>query len=238
MKRKTSVFCSLFSCSALCFVSLTGIFFRIQQTTPTLAEYSAEPVVIIDAGHGGMDGGAIGIDGQIEKEINLSIALKLDTMLQAYGFQTILTRNSDVSIHSADAKTVRQQKTSDLKNRLKLLEDTESGILISIHQNQYSKSSAHGTQVFYGRNCAQSKELAEMLQKTITGYLQPDNTREIKQATKDIYILYQATKPAVMVECGFLSNREEAARLTDEEYQDQIAFSICMALMNCLADRS
>lgn len=77
-----------------------------------------------------------------------------------------------------------------------------------------------------------------MLQKTITGYLQPDNTREIKQATKDIYILYQATKPAVMVECGFLSNREEAARLTDEEYQDQIAFSICMALMNCLADRS
>ena len=85
---------------------------------------------------------------------------------------------------------------------------------------------------------AQSKELAEMLQKTITGYLQPDNTREIKQATKDIYILYQATKPAVMVECGFLSNREEAARLTDEEYQDQIAFSICMALMNCLADRS
>ena len=194
--------------------------------------------MIIDAGHGGMDGGAIGIDGQIEKEINLSIALKLDTMLQAYGFQTILTRNSDVSIHSADAKTVRQQKTSDLKNRLKLLEDTESGILISIHQNQYSKSSAHGTQVFYGRNCAQSKELAEMLQKTITGYLQPDNTREIKQATKDIYILYQATKPAVMVECGFLSNREEAARLTDEEYQDQIAFSICMALMNCLADRS
>ena len=161
--------------------------------------------------------GAIGVDGQIEKEINLSIALKLDTMLRAYGFQTIMTRDSDVSIHSPDAKTVRQQKTSDLKNRLKLLEDTSSGILISIHQNKYSQSSAHGTQVFYGKNCLESKELAEMLQKTITGYLQPENTREIKQATKDIYILYQATKPAVMVECGFLSNAAEADKLTDED---------------------
>ena len=95
-----------------------------------------------------------------------------------------------------------------------------------------------GYPILDGKNCPESKELAEMLQKTITGYLQPENTREIKQATKDIYILYQATKPAVMVECGFLSNAAEADKLTDEEYQDQIAFSICTALMNCLADQS
>ena len=238
MRRKICMFWIVFSCLALCFVSLIGVFSQIQQSEPTLASYSATPIVIIDAGHGGMDGGAMGVDGQIEKEINLSIALKLDTMLRAYGFETILTRNSDVSIHSADAKTVRQQKSSDLKNRLKLLEDTSSGILISIHQNKYSQSSACGTQVFYGRNCPESKELAEMLQKTITGYLQPENKREIKQATKDIYLLYQATKPAVMVECGFLSNAAEAEKLTDGKYQDQIAFSICMALMNCLADQS
>ena len=238
MRRKICMFWIVFSCLALCFVSLIGVFSQIQQSEPTLASYSATPIVIIDAGHGGMDGGAMGVDGQIEKEINLSIALKLDTMLRAYGFETILTRNSDVSIHSADAKTVRQQKSSDLKNRLKLLEDTSSGILISIHQNKYSQSSACGTQVFYGRNCPESKELAEMLQKTITGYLQPENKREIKQATKDIYLLYQATKPAVMVECGFLSNAAEAEKLTDGEYQVQIAFSICMALMNCLADQS
>ena len=130
------MFWIVFSCLALCFVSLIGVFSQIQQSEPTLASYSATPIVIIDAGHGGMDGGAMGVDGQIEKEINLSIALKLDTMLRAYGFETILTRNSDVSIHSADAKTVRQQKSSDLKNRLKLLEDTSSGILISIHQNK------------------------------------------------------------------------------------------------------
>lgn len=168
MRRKTNIFWIIFSCSTLCFLSLIGVFLRIHQSKPTLASYSSAPVVIIDAGHGGMDGGAIGVDGQIEKEINLSIALKLDTMLRAYGFQTIMTRDSDVSIHSPDAKTVRQQKTSDLKNRLKLLEDTSSGILISIHQNKYSQSSAHGTQVFYGKNCPESKELAEMLQKTIT----------------------------------------------------------------------
>ena len=238
MRRKICMFWIVFSCLALCFVSLIGVFSQIQQSEPTLASYSATPIVIIAAGHGGMDGGAMGVDGQIEKEINLSIALKLDTMLRAYGFETILTRNSDVSIHSADAKTVRQQKSSDLKNRLKLLEDTSSGILISIHQNKYSQSSACGTQVFYGRNRPESKELAEMLQKTITGYLQPENKREIKQATKDIYLLYQATKPAVMVECGFLSNAAEAEKLTDGEYQDQIAFSICTALMNCLADQS
>ena len=238
MRRKICMFWIVFFFFSLCFVGLIGVFSQIQQSEPTLASYSATPIVIIDAGHGGMDGGAMGVDGQIEKEINLSIALKLDTMLRAYGFETILTRNSDVSIHSADAKTVRQQKSSDLKNRLKLLEDTSSGILISIHQNKYSQSSACGTQVFYGRNCPESKELAEMLQKTITGYLQPENKREIKQATKDIYLLYQATKPAVMVECGFLSNAAEAEKLTDGEYQDQIAFSICMALMNCLADQS
>ena len=149
MRRKICMFWIVFSCLALCFVSLIGVFSQIQQSEPTLASYSATPIVIIDAGHGGMDGGAMGVDGQIEKEINLSIALKLDTMLRAYGFETILTRNSDVSIHSADAKTVRQQKSSDLKNRLKLLEDTSSGILISIHQNKYSQSSACGTQVFY-----------------------------------------------------------------------------------------
>ena len=146
MRRKICMFWIVFSCLALCFVSLIGVFSQIQQSEPTLASYSATPIVIIDAGHGGMDGGAMGVDGQIEKEINLSIALKLDTMLRAYGFETILTRNSDVSIHSADAKTVRQQKSSDLKNRLKLLEDTSSGILISIHQNKYSQSSACGTQ--------------------------------------------------------------------------------------------
>ena len=140
MRRKICMFWIVFSCLALCFVSLIGVFSQIQQSEPTLASYSATPIVIIDAGHGGMDGGAMGVDGQIEKEINLSIALKLDTMLRAYGFETILTRNSDVSIHSADAKTVRQQKSSDLKNRLKLLEDTSSGILISIHQNKYSQS--------------------------------------------------------------------------------------------------
>lgn len=238
MRRKTNIFWIIFSCSTLCFLSLIGVFSVFINPSQHLLRILLRRWFIIDAGHGGMDGGAIGVDGQIEKEINLSIALKLDTMLRAYGFQTIMTRDSDVSIHSPDAKTVRQQKTSDLKNRLKLLEDTSSGILISIHQNKYSQSSAHGTQVFYGKNCPESKELAEMLQKTITGYLQPENAREIKQATKDIYILYQATKPAVMVECGFLSNAAEADKLTDEEYQDQIAFSICMALMNCLADQS
>lgn len=235
MQKKINVLWILFCCIALCMAGGIGTVLHIQKSQPTLATYSAKPVIIIDAGHGGMDGGAIGVDGQIEKDINLSIALKLDTILRSYGFDTVLTRDSDISIHNDDAKTVKQQKTSDLKNRLKLLEDTANGILISIHQNKYTQGSAKGTQVFYGRNCPESEELAEMLQKTITGYLQPENTRAIKQGTKDIYILYKASKPAVMVECGFLSNAQEASRLTDEDYQKQLAFSIAIALVNCLA---
>lgn len=200
--KKNKYFLDYFFLFYFVFSQFNRSLLRIHQSKPTLASYSSAPVVIIDAGHGGMDGGAIGVDGQIEKEINLSIALKLDTMLRAYGFQTIMTRDSDVSIHSPDAKTVRQQKTSDLKNRLKLLEDTSSGILISIHQNKYSQSSAHGTQVFYGKNCPESKELAEMLQKTITAIF----SRKIhgkSRRQQRIFISYIRPQNRRYGRCGF-----------------------------------
>lgn len=235
MAKRVGVFWIILICGLVCLSSVIGVFLRFYQSEPTFSISPGRPVIIIDAGHGGMDGGAVSASGIMEKDINLSIALKLEALLEVLGFDTVMVRDSDRSIHDENAVTVRQQKSSDLKNRLNLLEDTHSGILISIHQNIYSQASAYGTQVFYGPNRGESALLAEYLQKTITGYLQPDNHREIKQAGDSLYILYHAAKPAVMVECGFLSNPQDLILLQDETYQEKMAFSIAAGLMNTLA---
>ncbi|MCL2509033.1 MAG: N-acetylmuramoyl-L-alanine amidase [Oscillospiraceae bacterium] len=193
-------------------------------------------VIVIDAGHGGMDGGACAADGTPEKDINLSIALKLDEMLRAAGFKTVVTRKTDVSIHDGTAKTVRQQKVSDIKNRLAIVENMENAIFVSIHQNHYSKSNSKGSQVFYSKNNPSSQTLALSIQNTIAETLQPDNSRRIKQSGTEIYLLYHATRPAVMVECGFLSNYEETQMLKRDDYQNQLAFAIMGGIVRFFGD--
>ena len=168
------------------------------------------PTLIIDAGHGGIDGGAVGVDGSLEKEINLSIAKKLASMAKVYGYNVIMTRKKDISIHDDDVTGIRNQKVSDIHNRLKISEDNPGALFISIHQNKFSQSQYWGTQVFYGQNNPESKKIAEIIKNSISDSLQPENTREIKPAQKNLYILYNSGNPAIMVECGFLSNREEA----------------------------
>ena len=235
MKGKHAGFWLIFCSALVCMSSILSIWIRFHHIKPVSAFYADAPVIVIDAGHGGIDGGAVSAEGALEKEINLSIAQKLNDMLTVFGFRTVMIRDSDRSIHDPSVKGVKSQKTSDLKNRLKILEDTPSGIWISIHQNKYSDSAVSGTQVFYGPNRGESAQLANYLQRTVTGYLQPDNTRETKAATDSLYILYHASKPAVMVECGFLSNPQEARLLQDDTYQNKLSFSIVIGLMNTLA---
>lgn len=182
--------------------------------------------VILDPGHGGEDGGAVGADGTLEKDINLSIAKKLQQLLLTSGFNVRMIRDSDVSIYSDGMGTIKEKKVSDLKNRLNIANESENNILISIHQNKFPQSQYNGTQVFYSENNPGSKELAENIKESVTGFLQPDNKRETKPATKDIYILYNCKSVAVMVECGFLSNDAELQKLKDKIYQDEMAFSI------------
>lgn len=182
--------------------------------------------VILDPGHGGEDGGAVGADGTLEKDINLSIAKKLQQLLLTSGFSVRMIRDSDVSIYSNGVGTIKEKKVSDLKNRLNIANESENNILISIHQNKFPRCQYNGTQVFYSENNPGSKELAENIRESITGFLQPDNKRKTKPATKDIYILYNCKNVAVMVECGFLSNDAELQKLKDEIYQDEMAFSI------------
>ena len=192
------------------------------------------PVIIIDAGHGGEDGGAVGIDGTAEKDLNLSISLKLNEILSAMGYQTRMVRTTDTSIHNTDADTVRERKVSDIHNRAAIMNEYENCFYVSIHQNKYSGSSIWGAQTFYSPNNEESKELAQLIQSSIANNVQPDNKRVIKQSGTNIYVLYNATKPAVMVECGFVSNANELEQLKDDEYQNKMAFAISNGIINYL----
>ncbi len=188
--------------------------------------YEQQPTVIIDAGHGGQDAGATGVDGIVEKDINLNISLKLRDMFEFFGFDVIMTRETDEGTHDADANTVSEKKKSDIINRYNLLEQTDNAIFISVHQNIFGSSSANGSQVWYAGGNENSSILAQSLQDSLKHHSQPENKREIKEAESNLYILSHTTKTAVMVECGFLSNQQEAHLLIDDEYQNKISFAI------------
>lgn len=197
------------------------------------AAYPADCVILLDAGHGGEDGGAIGIDGLVEKDLNLAITLKLNRFLQAMGYQTQLTRDSDTDLHAAEASTLRERKTSDIRTRHAMMEALpEAGLFVSIHQNKFGQQSAHGTQVFYAPGTPASATLAQCIQQRVAAQLQPENHRQIKPSGDEIYLLYHANRTAVLVECGFISNYEEAAKLRQEDYQAQMAFAIALGILD------
>ncbi len=201
---------------------------------PTIAAFNAEkqtlPVIVVDAGHGGIDGGAVGVDGTVEKHINLAIAQKLNACLQAFGFCTVMTRTADDLISDPTLPTIRQRKREDILARLSLVESIPNSVLVSIHQNYYIQARYSGAQVFYGPGGA-GQALAQTLQQTLVDRLQKDNARRVKEVGSEIYLLYHATHTAVMVECGFLSNAQECSLLQNEGYQQQLAFAMADALL-------
>ena len=199
---------------------------KVPKTVQTLSDNYNKLMIIIDAGHGGFDGGAVASDGTVEKDINLIIATKLKKMLVLSGYDVIMTRESDLSTDTSESDVISDKKKSDMKNRLKLINSSENAIFVSIHLNKFTTSSAKGAQVFYSPNHSGSKTLGTTLQATIKEKLQIENDRCAKQATQDTYLLYNATIPAVIVECGFLSNAAELRLLKTEEHQGRLAFTI------------
>lgn len=194
---------------------------------------NASPVIIIDAGHGGFDGGAVAPDGTVEKDINLSISKYLQEYLNFFGFNTVMTREKDASIEDDGLQTIRERKTSDLHNRMKIMEETENALFISIHQNKFSIEKYSGTQVFYSpKTKEESSLLAQSIQDSIANTLQKDNTRQIKECGTSVFLMYNAVKPAVLVECGFLSNYAETKLLNTPEYQKKIAFCIAKGIQD------
>lgn len=227
-------------CVFVCLFTVAVAFIaKAAQRTVLVDSFSVlqKPVIIIDAGHGGEDGGTQSDDGVLEKDINLAISQKLNKILARYGFQTVMIRDSDKMIYDENASTVRNRKASDLHNRMDIMKKYPDCIFLSIHQNHFSESKYNGAQVFYCKNQANSKTLAESIQKSIVGSLQNENTRQIKPCTSSVYLIYNAVTTAVMVECGFLSNPEEAKKLTDNTYQYEMALAISKGVMNYLQQK-
>jgi len=207
----------------------------ITRVKPVMADLNTLPIIVIDPGHGGMDGGAVDRSGEIlEKDINLKISLMLRDFFVLNGFDVIMTRTTDMSIHDEGITSVRKQKTSDLNNRLKIASADPNTIFISIHQNKFTDRRSKGTQIFYSPNNPASEQYAKILQDHFASMLQPENQRKTKKAGKNLFLMHQAKCPAVLVECGFLSNSAEAELLTDDEYQSKIAFVIFTSTINLL----
>lgn len=227
-------FYSLAFCSCILFMVLMANAYGTIDNYACMNGSGKLPLIVIDAGHGGEDGGAQSADGILEKDINLLVAKGLNSLLKVSGFETRMIREEDISIYDDNAGTTRQKKLSDLNNRVKIINENPNAILISIHQNKFTDSKYYGSQMFYATNMPESRQLAEAMKKSFVGLLQPDNTREIKPAGKEIFLLRKSTIPSVIIECGFLSNEAEAAKLNTEEYQKQLAFAAYCGLMDYL----
>ena len=191
----------------------------------------SDATVVIDAGHGGEDGGAVSVTGAIESHINLEIALKLDEIFGLYGVNTVLLRDKDISLHDADAETLRQKKVSDLHNRVSMINSTENPIVISIHQNTYSSSQYHGAQVFYA-NGELSFPFAEITQNILIQVLDPTNNRKPTTVPDSVYLMNNISCKAILVECGFLSNYQEDALLQTSDYQTKISVALAGSYLN------
>lgn len=193
-----------------------------QKITQVINQNNIIPTVIIDAGHGGIDVGTIGIDGSLEKSINLSISFCLYDFLMTTGINASLVRNGDYELYSTGEK----RNKSDLYNRLDYINSIPNSTLISIHQNHFENQAEWGTQIWYSPNDSQSQIIADNILKEIKSNLQPNNKRNNKPSDDSYYILYKATVPSIMIECGFVSNEEENKKLQDIEYQKDMSYSI------------
>ncbi len=238
-KNKKKLICMVSIFSFL--MCMTLAFAAYGKTKEEEVKPSNAKTIILDAGHGGEDGGAVGVDGIIEKDINLAITLKLKDLLEVSGYNVVLTRDKDVSIYDDNAESLREKKRSDLRNRSEIIEDNsknKNAVFVSIHQNKFPNPKYFGTQIFYSKNDPKSEELATKVKDSVVGLIQPENKRAIKPADKKIFLLYNAHIPAIVVECGFLSNCEEAQKLSSEEYQNKMAFSIYCGLLGFLINNA
>ena len=183
--------------------------------------------IVVDAGHGGFDSGKVGIGNILEKEINLAIARKVQENLEAAGIEVVMTRESDQGLYDENEENKKQQ---DMKKRCAMINESGADLAVSIHQNSYTEEYVCGPQVFYYETSQKGKELAQILQETLNEKLDIARPRKIK-ADNTYYILKKTQIPTVIAECGFLSNTEEAEKLTSEEYQEQVAEAVCEGIL-------
>ena len=199
------------------------------ENTSVMSE-QCEYTVVIDAGHGGEDGGAVGRSGIPEKDINLSVSYKLYDMLTLFGVNAVMTREDDRLLYGEGQEN--RKKFYDVRNRVNIVNNSTNPILISVHQNKFPLEKYFGLQVYYSQNNDGSRALANILQNKAKEHLIKGNNRNIKGAGRNIYLLHNLECPAILVECGFLSNREEEALLISSEYQRKISFTVFSSVMD------
>lgn len=225
MKKALMILFSGFLLIAVC-INISYKIDDVMVKTVGINNIQTRKTVIIDPGHGGIDVGTVGIDGSLEKNINLSISLDLYDFLMVSGINTVLTRDGDYEMYRAG----EQRTKSDLYNRMDYINSIPDSILISIHQNHFENETEWGTQVWYSPNDDISPTIADKILNSVKKNIQPENKRENKKSDDSYYILYKAQKPSVMVECGFVSNENENKRLQDKEYQRDMAYSILVGI--------
>ncbi len=220
----------LAGCMAVALAVTGAATFRLYWSSETVFRPVRLPdkQLILDAGHGGEDGGAVSLTGVPESGLNLAITLKTDQLLGFYGISPILLRETDISLHDAGADTLRKKKVSDLHNRVAAIGATENAVVVSIHQNTFSNAAYHGAQTFY-RPGAESQALAALLQETLQTGADPSNKRTPAKIPDSVYLMKHITCPAVLLECGFLSNPAEEEKLRTDSYQTQLAACIVSA---------
>jgi N-acetylmuramoyl-L-alanine amidase len=201
------------------------------------AQVPPQHIVVIDPGHGGEDGAALALSGKTESQINLEIALRTDSLCGLLGIRTKLLRSEDVSLADADAESLREKKRSDLKKRVELVNSLPSARLLSIHQNYFEGAGPHGAQVFYHSD-EDSQAWAEALQESLHTCVDPDNTRTAVPVPEFVYLMRHIDCPAVLVECGFLSNPEENQRLESPGYQKKLAAVLAVSCLEQEADNN
>lgn len=231
MKQKQAYTAAIVAiCAALCAVICGVGALPILPTDGVVTRQKGAPTVLLDAGHGGADGGAVAPDGTAEKDINLAIALKTRAMLRLFGYEVRMTRETDTALGEAEGGSLREQKVRDMHRRLALYDAAD--MVVSIHQNKFGQARYHGIQVFYSPHHPMSESVGTALRATMLSLLQPDNTRELKRGEDTVFLLYKTTAPAVLVECGFLSNPEELALLKTDAYRQQLAFAITCGILS------
>lgn len=229
LRKRDLILSCLFCCF---FLGLAAVLWRGSAVPAFHVRDEAPVTVVIDPGHGGEDGGAVSPDGVAESRINLAVSLRVNDLLRFAGRRTRLTRSEDVTICDEGLDTMRQRKTSDLKNRVKLVEETENAVLLSIHQNSLPSSPVtHGAQVFWNRQEG-AEALAGSIQETLNAAVNAGNDKRSRQIPESIYLMKNITAPGVLVECGFLSNGPETNRLQDPAYQLRLAAAVTAGYLN------
>ena len=226
-RYKNTIIVALIVLSSLIFSFFAKIYRDDREYVEVISD---EKIIIVDAGHGGVDAGATGINGVHEKDLNLQMALTLGEMLTGKGYTVVYTRTEDKMLYREDENIKGIRKISDLKNRCLIAKEYPNAIFLSIHMNSFGDKKYSGLQVYYSTSNDSSMILANSIQTSVKKELQPSNNRKIKEG-KGIYLLENISNTAVLIECGFLSNSDEAEKLSQKEYQKILSFSIVCGII-------